>query len=327
MMKQALPRKERKVWIDVLRALAILFVVYGHRAGHMDYFLFTSPIKMPLFFALSGYLFSLRDGDDWVFLKHLFWSVVVPWICLGFLPIALAFPIKGVDHTLQSLYEVLSGRKLWFMPCFIVGQIIFYYLVKTLGKKHLLLILASLALFFIGYVLRRQHILSFGMVNIALTVQIFFAFGYLFRQYEDAIKSRIGNYVYAVALLYVLLGFLSLHFYPRYCLNVNGAFYYNFPLCLAMIATGLFSLFVLSQKISHYPKWLQLVGKNSLVIYMLDRYAIIPAHKIFDFSNPSYPYYLVCGASLVYLVWSSFFGIMVAKVLNKYVPWATGRRG
>ena len=320
-----LPNKERKVWIDVLRAMAILFVVYGHRAGTMNYFLFTSPIKMPLFFALSGYLFNTRKGDDVAFLKNLFWSVVVPWICLGFLPIAAAFPIKGIDHTLHSLYEVLSGRKLWFMPCFIVGEVFFYYLLKALARKHMLLILASLVLFMVGYWLRRHHILSFGMISIAMTVQVYFAFGYLFRQHEDAIKKWPEWSTYAIALLYVLLGVLSLVVYPGNCLNVNVASYYNIPLCLAMIATGLFSLFVLAQKIKHYPKWLQLVGKNSLVIYMLDRYAIIPAHKLYDFSHGQYP--LLGVVTLAYLVWSCFFSIMVAKVLNRYAPWATGRRG
>ena len=320
-----LPKKERKVWIDVLRAFAILFVVYGHRAGTMNYFLFTSPIKMPLFFALSGYLFNMRQGNDAAFLKNLFWSVVVPWICLGFFPIAAAFPIKGVDHTLHSLYEVLSGRKLWFMPCFIVGEVFFYYLLKKFAKRQVLLFLASLFLFLVGYWFRQHQILNWGKISTAMTVQIYFAFGYLFHQHENDIKAWPSWSGYATALLYFLLGVVSLFVYPRCCLNVNVASYYNIPLCLAMIATGLFSLFVLSQKIRNYPKWLQLVGKNSLVIYMLDRYAIIPAHKLYDFSCGQYP--LLGVAALIYLVWSSFFSIMVAKVLNRYVPWMTGRRG
>lgn len=42
---------ERKTWIDALRALAIIMVVLGHQVkGEDAYFLFTSPVKMPLFF-------------------------------------------------------------------------------------------------------------------------------------------------------------------------------------------------------------------------------------------------------------------------------------
>ena len=45
----------RKEWIDALRALAIVLVVLGHQLrGVAEYFIFTSPIKMPLF-CLSFY--------------------------------------------------------------------------------------------------------------------------------------------------------------------------------------------------------------------------------------------------------------------------------
>ena len=57
--------KSRKDWIDALRALAIILVVLGHQLrGVAEYFIFTSPIKMPLFFAISGYLFKARNGHN-----------------------------------------------------------------------------------------------------------------------------------------------------------------------------------------------------------------------------------------------------------------------
>ena len=58
----------RLAWIDVLRALAIILVVFGHQVGgEIVFFLFTSPVKMPLFFAISGYVFSMRGGNDVLF--------------------------------------------------------------------------------------------------------------------------------------------------------------------------------------------------------------------------------------------------------------------
>ena len=44
--------KERKSWIDGLRALAMLFVMYGHLCtGIRPYSVFSAPVKLPLFFA------------------------------------------------------------------------------------------------------------------------------------------------------------------------------------------------------------------------------------------------------------------------------------
>ena len=76
-------KKIRLEWIDVLRALAILLVVYGHRITYLKndvdgfwfyeaYSVFLNPIKMPLFFALSGYLFRIRQGGDIAFFKKTF---------------------------------------------------------------------------------------------------------------------------------------------------------------------------------------------------------------------------------------------------------------
>ena len=67
----------RKHWVDALRALAILLVVLGHQLKDMtEYFIFTSPIKMPLFFAISGYLFNTRGGNDVEFFKNWFKKLI-----------------------------------------------------------------------------------------------------------------------------------------------------------------------------------------------------------------------------------------------------------
>ena len=62
-MYKNLINTKRKGWVDALRGMAIILVVYGHSAkGFSEYFLFTSPIKMPLFFAISGYVFNLTES-------------------------------------------------------------------------------------------------------------------------------------------------------------------------------------------------------------------------------------------------------------------------
>ena len=317
------PRKE---WVDALRALAIFLVVYGHRVCHPDYYLFSSPVKMPLFFALSGYLFKTRGGCDREFFRRLFWSVVVPWMCLGYLPMAIAFPVKGIGYLWQAFVEVVSGAKLWFMPCFIVGEVMFYYLLKLCKDKDLLMFLAAAVLFGIGYVLKSHQLLDFAKVNIAMTVQVYFLFGYLFRKYEQTLTCLSDIYKYGALAAFFMLGLVSRYLYPKRWLNVEwGDYYHQLPLCLAMIAIGLYVLFVLSQKVRHYPSWIQTVGRNSLVIYMLDRYAIQPVIMVFDFKHAQSPKVMV--VALIYFVWSAWFAIMIAKILNRFIPWATGHRG
>ena len=56
--------RNRKLWIDSIRAIAIIMVVLGPQIPEeTSYFVYTSTVKMPLFFAISGYLFSDRGAD------------------------------------------------------------------------------------------------------------------------------------------------------------------------------------------------------------------------------------------------------------------------
>ena len=62
--------RNRKLWIDSIRAIAIIMVVFGHQIPEeTSYFVYTSTVKMPLFFAISGYLFSDRGGQ----------TIVISW--------------------------------------------------------------------------------------------------------------------------------------------------------------------------------------------------------------------------------------------------------
>lgn len=78
------PAATRKGWLDACRALAILFVIYGHQQKDgLFYFLFTSPVKVTMFFAISGYLFNPRGGDARAFFKNLLIRMVLPWLILA----------------------------------------------------------------------------------------------------------------------------------------------------------------------------------------------------------------------------------------------------
>lgn len=60
-MLQDIYSLKRKIWVDLLRGFAMLLVIMGHIAKTESiFFLLTSPFKMPLFFAITGYVFNDR---------------------------------------------------------------------------------------------------------------------------------------------------------------------------------------------------------------------------------------------------------------------------
>ena len=312
---------QRKAWIDALRAMAILMVLYGHHAGCATFSAFANPVKMPLFFALSGYLFKIKPGGDLTFFKNLFSGIVVPWLFLGVLPIALSFPVNGMEHAMSSLIRVLTGKELWFMPCFMVSETIFYYLLKwSKGKTTLLMsfcIIASL----LGHVLKYNKIFDFFLVNIAFTVQMYFMFGHVFRKYESLIKPKAAKVGIVLIIAYFLVGIVL---FPLSRMDVHYAHYRFMPVGLFMSFVGLSALFMLAPRLSSYPKWVSIVGRNTLVIYMLERYAIMPAELLFDFHHN--PYWMIYLATLLFMVWACMMSIAISWILHRYAPWVTGGR-
>lgn len=314
----------RLEWIDALRALAILLVVYGHRIQPEAFTVFLNPIKMPLFFALSGYLFRIRPGGDIAFFKKTITSLAIPWLCLGLVPLIISIPFKGFAHAFQSATDLLTGTLLWFMPCFIIAQILFYYTIK-LTKKHLpLTILTVVVVSAIGYILRRQQLLSIFVINIAMMVQFYFLFGYLYKKYEDHLRPYRLWVGIALLICYIIIGWVT---YPGGSTDVHNARFESLPVATSMTILGLLALFLLSSCVKKYPNFILSVGKNSLVIYMLDRYVLMPFFFLYNFTNPPGPENLTLYVALIYLVYVSTICIMIAKVLNKYVPWVTGGRG
>lgn len=316
-------KKARKEWIDFLRGVAILLVVIGHLIPNEElYFVITSPIKMPLFFAISGYLFVRKGLYDYA--KKILTTLVIPWISISMIPVLLQLPFKCSDFVFNYLIDLISGKELWFMPCFIISSCIFYFLLWKI-KNRIILGIFSFCIFFIGIYFKKNHILDFSMVNIALTVQPFFYAGYLFKVYE----SEISNYSYlksisiVMIIVYSALVSCNLYLYPDMSIDIHTAHYFNIPLCIMLIIVGLFSLFTIFSNYNGYPKSILVIGKHSFVIYIYHYYVIIVIDKILgliSFNIPIIAYVLIAVFFICVLC------VMISKFYSRYLPFVVGYR-
>lgn len=108
----------------------MFFVLYGHLVNDWStYYVFTSPIKIPLFFAITGYVFKTREGDFKRFLKNLCLTLVVPWVFLSLMPVKILYRLIRFNFSGVAGYFVnfISGRVYWYMPCCIIAEIIFLF--------------------------------------------------------------------------------------------------------------------------------------------------------------------------------------------------------
>lgn len=157
----------RTAWIDLLKGIAIMFVVLGHNPLTTTYpkiFNVIFSFHIPLFFFISGYLFNLDlAGRD--ICKKRFNSLIKPYIfTVGFIsliyilvksrPSLLWYILWGVYGNGPNLPKTVLH--LWFLPnLFLVTLLtwlLFRYvrLIKTFIVFQFLLIAAFLVLGFLG---------------------------------------------------------------------------------------------------------------------------------------------------------------------------------
>ena len=201
---------QRQQWIDVLRGIGIVLVVWGHVYGGYSFdliFLF----HMPLFFFLSGMLFK-PVADIGAFARYKARQLLVPYsifLLLINLPLAmhlLAQPHDRADLLAFAVDLLLGGSRLsawvaafWFVTSFYAVLLIEACLIGRHGRRtlcwlHALMLLLSM----LNAWLVPQWQVPWAL-NVALAAAPFFYAGYLWHQAGD--QPRLQRWATAVLLL------------------------------------------------------------------------------------------------------------------------------
>lgn len=315
-------KTNRQPWIDALRAFAMILVVYGHCSRwDASFFQYTTAIKIPLFFIISGYLFTVKDKTIY-FISYILHRLIVPWISLGIISVIPQLFIKGLDFLGLYVFRMFTGEVLWFMPCFIFAQII-WFVLNQYSKSITQLYLLSLFTGILGLTLSFVYPDFRGVAYFqSLTVQVFFSLGHFFRRNEERI-TKINSWIPITGLcIYIVFCYLSNLFFENLIFDIHLGRYYNYPYCFFLIVIGCFSLFSLGRKIYYAPKWLAYIGKNTLIVYILhEGFSVgislaLKSLGLFKFNAFSISIFIVVSAVSLCCVMS--------YLLNKYMPSLVG---
>lgn len=316
--------QKRKDWIDALRAMAILLVVYGHQVQWLGaFFTYTSPIKVPLFFIISGYLFSFENSKTIVFLKKITRRLILPYILLSFIASLVMFPFLGASFLRNSCVGIISGSTYWFMPTLIIAEILFFYINKLCSQKSTRC-LCSILLFMIGSIFVAKSVLEFAMINIALEVQIYLFIGSVFREFKRYTQNISTWILFFLSVVYIVLCYVGSIF--GYTTNFDphigeyGVIVYTFML----IFLGVFILFSLAPRIKSYPRFLLFIGKNTLLLYLWSNVGITFFYGLLKILNIAKPTESVCFG-LVSLLAAVIFCSICSLIINKYLPFLVGK--
>ena len=276
----AILEKDRLAWVDYLRGLAILLVVYRHVLLGLERADLTIPpalvnanmifysFRMPLFFILSGIFINgsitRRPFKDLVYIK--FENLLYPYLIWSFIQITLQIVLSrytNADRTLRDytfiLYQPRALDQFWYLPALFNTTIVYLFIKVKLKAQPWMQLILGAALYFIAPLIHNISMLSDWM-----EFYIFFALGdavsFLF--FRDSTQRFFKR---PLTLLLVTPVFIATQIYYLSLPQANpGQF-------LAIALIGCFSMLVLSFRLQALGilRFLRILGFHSLFIYVM----------------------------------------------------------
>lgn len=199
--------KNRVEWIDGLKGILMIFVIWGHFFPPENIGIWIYSFHMPTFFIISGYLRKDRNFAETLKKKSI--SLLLPYIVTATISFILGiFIYKGMGMNI-SLNEMISdffylnGSVGWNSPIWFLIVLfeldVFYCMVKKVHQQVILIIFALVLGYFI-YV--NNIVLPFGL-HVFVWASVFYTFGLLMKNTNFKLsKNQVLNWVlFALTLI------------------------------------------------------------------------------------------------------------------------------
>jgi fucose 4-O-acetylase-like acetyltransferase len=284
-------QKTRLAWVDYLKGIAVILVVYRHVligiqryvAGQQAKGVAISDVpvylerantiffsfRMPLFFILSGIFISgsLAKRTARQVIATKFENLLYPYFIWVFLQVTLQIILGGstnsnrglIDYT-YILYQPRALDQFWYLPALFNTSVI-YLLVKTrIGPPVWGQFLIGGVLYFLS-----PYLHSISMISDWMEFYIFFALGDAVAPFffKDATQRFLKN-PYSLLLITPIF-FVTQWYYLNHYTEPGKADF------LAIALIGCLSMFILSFRIQSWNilSFLRIVGYHSLYIYVI----------------------------------------------------------
>ncbi len=267
--------KKRIVWIDYLKVFACILVVIGHliqslqKSSIDNYDNITSFINwfiylfhMPLFFAVSGYLyemnkkqFSWKQYKNFVIKKII--NLGVPYIVFYLLYVIINIIFASSVNTPKGIEEIIGiinnpMPPYWFLYALLSIFIFIPLLEKTLKENKKIIFIVLIALKIISIFINTKIYL----IDSFLKNAIFFYLGCIINNTKvtltfENIKSRLKNIV--LALMYVLVAIIYYIYYNTISYYIGALINIAFAILGTLICIHIF-IYVKNCNIFDYIK-------------------------------------------------------------------------
>ncbi|MCA9385429.1 acyltransferase [Candidatus Dojkabacteria bacterium] len=292
---------QRNLTIDIFRGIAILSIVIGHLHWNSYVRNFFFSFHLPLFFIVTG-LFIERSAEKYRFIPffiHKFKKIVIPFFiaiavsaCINFLVADPPSLTQMPDLTEKFFHTIVRGSSgslinanyslyLWFLPPFFLFSIGIYSVFKYFSKYRLFFLIASFGISFIIWIGSKYGWYDpEGMIWGIDKLPLMLVFGMI----GHYLSSKL-TYFYSKKIPNLLIGFGILIFASIFDFDVRTNAYTNLGLFFFTSAAGFIVVYtcaLIINKFSNYrlKKIIAILGKNSLVLYILHCFTYPIVHNI-----------------------------------------------
>ncbi len=267
----------RNKQIDVLRGIGAILVVIGHLVpyeGNIKILLYA--FHMPLFFFLSGFLFSNKKSFKDYIISNLK-SLILPYFIFNIISFIfnLDMIIKDNFTFLQILdnifyyhNSIVWNSSLWFFIVLFFTKIVFYIFAKICNNSVKKLSIITLVLLSIGILLNINEIfLPFGLSIIPFAF-LFFFIGYFVKKINILDKLKLNIKSLPITIILIISFIFSALYNKR--VNMSTNIYNNYFLYFLNALIGIYICIILS-KILQNSRILIIYSNLSMIMFSTQR--------------------------------------------------------
>lgn len=331
---------KRIEWVDYGKSLTIFFVVLIHTHFNVPIVTSLKAITMPMFFLMSGFLFSMeRNADYGKFVYKRFRQLIVPYIWINIIAYALWFfflrhygnsesdnlswqePLKGVFMCVP--HSLVHDIPLWSLACFFIVEVVYYPIYRWFKNA-----LAISVVCFIIAALNNQFLadkLPYLPLCIApcFASMAFYSLGVYLRSIDaKVLKQNFKNPIVYVALLAIYLTGALLNVRISFYEGLFGNYLYflfsSFAGCLLVIQL---CIFVANKW--HVGRFIKFVSGGTLLIcgFHILVYAFMKGVLLVLFHIEPYDITYHFFGGLAFAVFGYALCLPIIYVVKTYFRW------
>ena len=331
-----LPKANRIGYIDALRGMAMILVVYFHIAAYgfgsyeLGYNDIIERFRMPTFFFISGWLFY-KAGRIWN--RQAITGMIRKKFMVQIVPTAVFILLYLTIFNLLDVSSFGSDKKGYWFTFVLFEYFVIYILAESLLNRQesskgemrvfaIILILSVCAFYYAKYYTRYSVELGvwkdilgfFSFVKIRHI--IFFWLGTFVRKHFDQF-IQLTNNRYITAILIAL--FTAIMIWPA-VLSINGVEYIAYLVAGVSGTIICFTFFRIHAQYFSQETWygrgLQLIGRRSLDIYLI-HYFVLP----YDLVQPDvWLHYhnntLFVPMALILALWVVIISLLISSIFR-----------